>query len=95
MGVTDTSIPADYAADIEALKERLRAVEYETRRFRVVGVDDVEVAYGRYATREAATRQAHGMNALRENWDRKNKRCRPPYRVQTRVDQWVDKEVQP
>lgn len=55
--------------------------------FRVVGSDDVEVA-GRFKTQEAAKRQAIGMNQLRENWDQRNRRCRPPYRAQEIG--WVD-----
>jgi len=55
---------------------------HEHRPFRVVGSDDVEVAYGRFVTRAAAENRARGMNDLRENWSESNKRCRPPYRVQ-------------
>lgn len=61
---------------------------HEDRPYRVVGSDDIEVALARFVTLEAAENLAREMTQLAENWDKRNKRCRPPYRVQQRG--WED-----
>lgn len=62
--------------------------EYANRPYRVVGSDDVEVALARFHAKANAETLARQMTGLPENWDERNRRCRPPYRVQ--VMRWED-----